>query len=225
MAKFPLALLIVLNLSACSLPGNTPAATPSPAFFMPTILPAATQSIPTAITFTPTSTTPDAQTYCNDPQTANLLASFKTAVTTSNGALLASLVSPTKGMEVRAFRNGRVITYDQEHAKFLFVTTYQSPWGNQPASGKEVNGAFHEVIVPELLKVFGQSHTLQCSEIKTGGATYEPEWPYQGNKFFSAFFAGTEANSNLDWYTWVIGIDTVNNKPYIYALVPFFWEP
>lgn len=30
---------------------------------------------------------------------------------------------------------------------------------------------------------------------------------------------------NLDWYTWAIGIKFVGGKPYIYALVPFFWEP
>lgn len=225
MTKSLFTLLIVITLSACSFPSNAPTATPAPVLFMPTILPTATLPISTEITVTPTSTTPEAPAFCNDPQIANLLASFKTAVTTSNGALLASLISPTKGMQVRAFRNGRVITYDPEHAKFLFVTTFQAPWGNHPASGREVNGAFHEIIIPELLKVFGQSFTLQCRKIQTGGATYEPEWPYQGTKFFSAFYAGTEANSNLDWYTWVIGIDNANNKSYISALIPFFWEP
>jgi hypothetical protein len=225
MAKFLFVLLIVLSLSACSFPGYAPKATPESAFFLPTIFPTATQSISAALTLTPTPTTLEASPFCKDPQNANLLASFKTAVTTSNGALLASLVSPTNGIEVRAFRNGRVITYDRDHAEFLFVTTWQAPWGNHPASGREVNGAFHEIIVPELLKVFTQTYTLECRKIQTGGATYKPEWPYQGTKFFSAYFAGTQANNNLDWYTWVIGIDTVNDKPYISTLIPFFWEP
>lgn len=225
MAKFLLTLLVVITLSGCSFPGLAPTATPAPAIFMPTILSTATLPVPAEITAAPAATALAASPFCMDAQNANLLASFKTAVTTSNGALLASLVSPSKGMGVRAFRNGRLITYDPNHAQFLFITTFQAPWGNQPASGKLVNGAFHEIIVPELLKVFGQAYTLECSKIQTGSVTYEPEWPYQGNNFFSAFFAGTQANSNLDWYTWVVGIDTANNKSYISSLIPFFWEP
>jgi hypothetical protein len=29
----------------------------------------------------------------------------------------------------------------------------------------------------------------------------------------------------MDWHTWVAGIEYVNGKPYLYALMQFFWEP
>jgi hypothetical protein len=29
----------------------------------------------------------------------------------------------------------------------------------------------------------------------------------------------------MDWQTWVAGIEYVNGKPYLYALMQFFWEP
>jgi hypothetical protein len=54
--------------------------------------------------------------------------------------------------------------------------------------------------------------------------TYQPLWPYSGQNFYSAYYAGTQANSSLDWYTWAIGIEFVGGKPYIFALMPFFWD-
>ncbi len=93
-----------------------------------------------------------------------------------------------------------------------------------PASGLPQKGSFHDVIVPELVKAFNQPYSLYCNELKHGGASYELAWPYQG-EFYSAFFPGTEANQNMDWHTWVMGVERVDNQPYIYALMQFFWEP
>jgi hypothetical protein len=32
-------------------------------------------------------------------------------------------------------------------------------------------------------------------------------------------------NGFMDWHTWAVGVEYVNNKPYLYALIPYFWEP
>ena len=196
-----------MTLTACTLLTNgTPLSpTPVPATVTQTIAPAVTQVPPTtaAIPFTampspiPATVIPGGLDICTDPQATTLLASFKTAILTSDGALLSSLVSPTHGMDARYFRNGKVVNYDQKHARFLFETTYQ---------------------------VFSQTYTLKCNNIQAGGATYNIFWPYQGF-FYSAFFAGTQANGSLDWRTWVIGIEYVNGKPYIYTIMQYFWEP
>ena len=232
--RFRLVSWVVLTLTACALPTNgTPLPTaPVPATVTQIIPPAVTQVPPTSapIPFTatpspiPATATPASLHICTDPQAATLLASFKTAILTSDGALLSSLVSPTHGMDARYFRNGKVVNYDQEHARFLFETTYQVNWGNAPGSGLDAVGSFHELIVPDLLKVFGQTYTLKCNNIQAGGAAYNIFWPYKGT-YYSAFFAGTQANGGLDWRTWVIGIEYANGKPYIYAIMQFFWEP
>jgi hypothetical protein len=127
-------------------------------------------------------------------------------------------------MDVRYLRYGTVVNYDQEHAKFLFETTFEVDWGSEPGSGAERTGSFHDVIVPDLKKVLDQSYTLHCNELKYGGASYEVRWPYEKG-FYSVYFPGTAANGNMDWRTWVVGIEYVNGKPYIYALEQFFWEP
>lgn len=163
-------------------------------------------------------------TICNDPQVTALIDSFKTAVLTSDGPLLSSLISPSRGMDVAYFRDGTVITYQPEHAKFLFETTFAVDWGTEPGSGEMKSGSFHDVVVPELVSIFNQPYTLHCNELKHGGATYEMIWEYE-DEFYSIHFPGTSENGNLDWHTWVMGIEYVSGKPYIYALIQFFWEP
>ena len=220
--------LLVALVTACAAPATQPPLVPATSTlfiatdtpFSLTLTPGAITPLPGATVTSPTSTT----SICTDSQVTALIDSFKTAVLTSDGLLLSSLVSPTRGMDVALFRDGTVITYDQEHAKFLFETTFEVEWGTEPGSGAAKNGSFHDVVVPELVKIFNQPYTLHCNELMHGGATYELDWPYEG-EFYSVHFPGTAANGNLDWQTWVIGVEYVNGKPTIYALMQFFWEP
>ncbi len=223
--------LILLSaiLMACATPATQAAATPT-FLALPTstlligtqspLTQAASTALPSGSVTAPSNPT----TICNDPQVIALIDSFKTAILTSDGPLLSSLVSPSRGMDVAYFRNGTVITYQQDHAKFLFETTFSVDWGTEPGSGEMKSGSFHDVIVPELVSIFNQPYTLHCNELKHGGATYEMIWEYEG-EFYSVHFPGTQENGNLDWHTWVIGIEYVSGKPYIYALIQFFWEP
>jgi len=230
-------LISFVLLSACASPNPAtptlallPTATPlqTSGTLIPTVTP--DLSLPTSISSTaiPTLTSsipsPVASNICADPQVTALIDSLKTAVLTSDGSLLSSLVSPQRGLDVANFRDGTVINYRPDQAKFLFETTFEANWGPAPGSGEDKIGSFHDVIVPELVKAFNQQYTLHCNELKHGGATYDVSWPYEGD-FYSVYFPGTEANGSMDWHTWAVGIEYVNNKPYLYALIPYFWEP
>ena len=129
------------------------------------------------------------------------------------------------GMDARYYRNGQVVNYDPQHAQFLFESTYVVDWGASPASGLEKKGSFHAVMLPALLDVFNTDYALTCNRVQVGGATYKATWPYPGINFYSVYFAGTPNNGNLDWRTWLIGMEYVNGKPYLYAIMQFFWEP
>jgi len=221
--------VLLVGCTSPATPTQPPLATATSTLFIATdtpfpltaaLTPGAITPLPDVTGIPPTSTS----SICTDPQVTTLIDSFKSAVLTSDGLLLSSLVSPTRAMDVAFFRDGTVITYDQEHAKFLFETTFEVDWGTEPGSGAAKKGSFHDVVVPELVKIFNEPYTLHCNELKHGGATYELDWPYEG-EFYSVYFPGTEANGNLDWHTWVIGIEYVDGKPYIYALMQFFWEP
>lgn len=219
--------LLAAVVTACASP-STPvptlaALTPTLSLSAPTVLPqtpGAVTPIPGVTLTSPTSTI----SICNDQQATALIDSLKAAILNGDGPLLSSLVSPSRGMDVAFFRDGTVITYTPEHAKFLFETTFEVDWGAEPGSGAAKRGSFHDVVLPELVETFNQPYTLHCNELKLGGATYEPDWPYEG-EFYSVHFPGTAANGNMDWQTWVMGIENAGTKPYIYALMRLFWEP
>ena len=224
-------LLGLILLSGCASPATLPPATPT-FIALPTSTlfigtpPTAAQT-PGASTALPggSGTAPaNPSTICGDPQVTALIDSFKKSILSSDGQLLSSLVSPSRGMDVAYYRDGTVITYRPEHAKFLFETTFEVDWGTEPGSGAMKSGSFHDVVLPELVRIFNQPYTLHCNELKVGGATYEPVWEYE-SEFYSIHFPGTPENGNMDWHTWVMGIEYVSGKPYVYALIQFFWEP
>jgi hypothetical protein len=205
----------------------------STALVIPTLLggtaapdPAVTQVFVTHIVVTqPAATQVPSAVFCADAQATTLINNFKTALQTSNGTLLASLVSPTHGMDARLYRNGRIVNYDQEHAKFLFETTYSVDWGPAPGSGQETMGSFHQLIIPDLLDVFTKNYTLACNQVQVGGASYQATWPYSGINFYSVYYPGSQANGSLDWHTWLLGMHSVTGSPYLYAIRQFKWEP
>jgi hypothetical protein len=188
----------------------------------PTPIPtASTSPTPTPVfTATPTSL-PD---FCDDPRPKVLIDNFKSALQTSDESLFASLVSPDHGVEVRLFRNGPVFNYDQQHARLLFDSTDRIDWGTSP-SGWETKGSFNDVVVPALLKTFNKDYMLDCNRVEIGGAKYMAIWPYAGVNFYSVYYPGAPANNFLDWRTWMIGMEYVDGKPYLYAIMQFFWEP
>jgi hypothetical protein len=208
----PTALPSAPSPTAISITPNLPTTIPA-TFFPPTFVP------PVPVTQAPPPN------FCADGQPPGLINSFKSAIQTSNGVLLASLVSPAHGMDARYYRDGRVVNYDQTHAKFLFDSTFQVDWGLAPGSGQPTKGSFHQVILPSLLDIFGKNYTLTCNQLQVGGTTYNAAWPYAGVNFYSVYFSGTQGNGSLDWHTWVIGMEYVNGKPYLYAIMQFFWEP
>ena len=218
----------LILLTGCTFPGRaapTPTPLAPPLIFINTETPpAVTPIIPTSIfTATATPIPPVAANVCIDPQVVALIDALKSSMLTANGDAFSPLVSPN-GMQVRYFRDAKPITYTAHQAKYLFRTTYQAPWGTDPGSGQEKKGAFHEVIVPELVSTFNTPYTLHCNEIRHGNASYQFAWPYSKD-FYSIYYPGTEQNGYQDWRTWVAGIEYVNSKPYIYALVRYFWEP
>lgn len=210
-------ILTAFTLAACSIPVDAPPP--------PTALPSATP--PPAVTSTSVivaSPTP-VPGFCADPRGRELINSLRTAIQTKDGKLLASLISPTEGMDVRIFRNGNVVNYDVEHAPFVFETTFQADWGLHFASGEPTIGSFQEIILPSLQQIFSVETEIICNELKTGGATYIPEWQYPDMDFYSVHFPGTSQYDGMDWQTWAIGMAPVDGELYITALSPFVWEP
>lgn len=214
--KYKIPLLLLLTLTACSIPVDQ--APPPTALF--------TDTPQVALTFTeaaPVPTTPPA--FCDDARTRDLITSLTNAIASKDGTLLASLVSPAQGVDVLYYRDGKVVNYDVEHAKVVFETTFQADWGTSFGSGEPTLGSFQEIVLPDLQLVFTPTAEIVCHQLKVGGATYVSEWPYPYLDYYSVYYPGTDEFGGLNWQTWGVGMDQVDGKPYIAALVHYVWEP
>jgi hypothetical protein len=242
MKKHTLFLMVVNLLVACSAPVDAPppptsiftdsppqavsTPTPFPATSTPEVIPASPtvpplDGIPAYLTSVPESFTPE---FCKDTRALQLLSDLQTAIQNKDGELLASLVSPSSGVGVRFIRNGSVITYF-DNIKFVFETTYEADWGLGAGSGLPVKGSFQDIVLPSLETVFSSNPILACNELITGGATYVPEWQYQGMDFYSVHFPGTDEFGGMNWETWAVGMVPEQGKPMLAALGHFVWEP
>lgn len=187
---------------------------------------AATASLPVATTAAPSSSPPTSTPrFCDDSKPLELIGRFKAAILDSDGALLASVVSPDQGMDARLFRNGRVVNYDRAHAAALFDSSFQVNWGAAPGSGLDTKGSFRELIVPDLLDVLDKDYALTCNQVQVGGTTYEAAWPYPGVDFYSLYVAGSAEYGALDWHTWLLGMAYTGAEPFLTAIAQFKWEP
>jgi hypothetical protein len=165
-------------------------------------------------------------TFCTDGRVNTLLTNLDAALKTTNGESLASLVSPVHGMAVRMWRYSAPIIFDQEHARWVFDSTFSHDWGAAPGSGLETTGSFHEKVLPLLLDVFNTSYALSCNSVQTGGASYDTSWPaiYTNVNYYSLYKPGPAGNE-LSWRTLLIGVEYVQDQPFVYSLTQMNWEP
>jgi hypothetical protein len=164
--------------------------------------------------------------FCGDGKVNTLITNLDTAVTTSNGELLATLVSPAHGMDVRLWRYGTVVNYDQEHARWVFESTYEVNWGPAPGSGLDTIGSFHVAVLPKLQEVFNASYSLNCNDPGVAASFSLEPWPneYANIHYYNVYKPGTPG-VDLDWRLWLVGVEYVQGQPYVFAIIHFQWEP
>ena len=168
-----------------------------------------------------------AEVFCSDPKIQYLLDDFYIALEDEDGDLFASLISPTHGLDLRYYRYGTVANYTPEKASWVFKSDYQVNWGNEPGSGFEKIGSFSEIPLPMLLEVFGADYELSCNDVGIA-ASFAPEpwlFEYTNINFYQLFKPGTEEYAQMDWRSWLVGVEYVEGEPYIFALIHFEWTP
>jgi hypothetical protein len=166
-------------------------------------------------------------TFCGDARVTSLLSSLESALLTSNGELLGSLVSPAHGLDARLWRYGTVANYTPEEASWVLQSEYVVNWGPAPGSGAETSGTFSEQLLPKLQEVFGAAYSLHCNDtLDLATFSLEP-WPadYTNVNFYTVYKPGTEEYGGLDWRAWSVGIEYVGGSPKLFALIHYQWEP
>jgi len=173
-----------------------------------------------------------AEAFCADPKVGALLDQFVMAVRAEDGGALAALVSPTHGLSInRAPGSAEIVTIsDPGETAGLFRSSFEYVWGADSASGQSVIGSFKTVLLPELVDVLGGSSTRYCNSLQTGqgiGATSaQIAWPYDYTAVnFVALHRPAPETEEMNWRTWAVGVDYVENTPYISLLLEYYWTP
>lgn len=166
-------------------------------------------------------------TFCSDSRVSDLLNNLRTAVLNSNGESLSSLVSPEHGFDLRLWRWGTVANYTSKEAAWVFQSEYAVKWGPAPGSGMDTNGTFSEHILPKLQEVFSANYMLNCNDtLDLATFSLEP-WPseYANVNFYTVRKPGSDQYGGMDWRAWTVGVEYVQGKPMLFALINYQWEP
>lgn len=163
--------------------------------------------------------------FCNDPETAALLDELKSAVQNRDGESLAAITMPDRGLRIRRYWDSEGVRFENQQVNSLFDITESYFWGVQDGSGEDINGSFSEVMLPLLDRDLLGSTQTGCNEILNGGTAGIIQLPfrYEGVNYYSAY-RPAPAGQELDWGTWVAGIERWQDEYFISFLVHYQWE-
>lgn len=159
--------------------------------------------------------------FCADAAPKELIKSFGQAFIAQDGETLGKMVSPLHGMTVRLFRNGTSVNY-LRYAPVLFKSDFQVNWGAPSGSLKPVIGAFPDAFTPRLQAVFKSEYTLKCNDASMVSSPGVSPWPPEyANINYYAVTQPASADGKEKASTWLIGVDYVDKKPSIFAIIFF----
>ena len=161
--------------------------------------------------------------FCADPRIPALIEQLKASMNQSNGELFASLVSPSNGVNIRLWAYSSEVNFSAASATTVFTGTDSYNWGGGPSGQPDV-GSFKDIIQPKLLDVLNASNReTYCDELTKVFPLANP-WPYPNIRYYNLYKPSTSAVA-LDFRTWLIGFEYLNNQPYLHSMVTIVWEP
>jgi hypothetical protein len=88
-------------------------------------------------------------------------------------------------------------------------------------SGGPIAGPFKTVVLPRLDEVAIGEVRLGCNEALVGPALREARWPseYRNLNYYALYRPAADQGNEYAWTTWLVGVEYVDNQPYISHLV------
>ncbi len=170
------------------------------------------------------------QAFCDDERIDKLVDDFAGAVKNQDGEALSRLVSPVHGLTIQHNWWNPAVKLDLTEAiQNIFFSTTDYDWGTADGSGEPMVGPFKEMILPKLQDVVGTDYTRHCNVLESGtsagGTAGTLTWPAEyANLNYEVLYRAAPAGDEMNWRTWVIGIDYVGGVPFIASLVQYAWE-
>ena len=173
--------------------------------------------------FVSSSTPVSHEAFCADTRIPALIEQLKASVNQSNGDLFAALASPTHGVDVRLWAYSAPVNFNSSTARTVFASADSYNWGGGPSGAPDV-GSFKDIIQPKLLEVLNAPNRETYCDDLTKVFPLATPWPYPDIRYYNLYKPST-TDISFDFRTWLIGIEYINNQPYLHSVVTIVWEP
>ena len=163
--------------------------------------------------------------FCADPEAQALIDELTAAIENRDGNGLANISSSTRGLRFRRYWHQDGVRFEDEEIANVFSSTQSYFWGIADGTGDDINGSFSEIMLPHLDRNLLQATEIGCNEILNGGSAGFIQLPfrYEGVNYFS-MYRPAPAEQELDWGTWVVGIERWQEQYFVSFLVHYEWE-
>lgn len=163
--------------------------------------------------------------FCQDEAVQEVLETLKTAVTRQDGAQLAQLVHPERGLRIHHAWWNPAVHLNRNEVSTIFTTATRYNWGVEDGSGFDLTGPFNQQILPLLQQDLLPATEQACNDILHGATAGLIQLPdgYQRMNFYS-LFRPADDTIEFDWGTWVVGIEQWQGTYYISYLVHYAYE-
>ena len=158
--------------------------------------------------------------FCADPRVPPLVEALRAALAARDGSALPSVVDPRRGLTLRYDWWNTEVVFAPHQLNGLFSSDESRDWGTF-LSGTPIQGPFKAVALPSLEDVTGDDVATACNETLTGPVVREARWPteYTNLNYIALFRPARRIGGEYSWSSWLVGIEYLDNQPYISHLV------
>lgn len=168
----------------------------------------------------------DEATFCSSQEARAIVNDLREAVRTQDGQELASLVGENGKLRLRRNWWNPEVAYNPTEVARLFEDDARRDWGIADGSGLPIKGPFADVAMPLLERDLLGAKETACDDILHGGTAGIVQLPeaYEGVNYYSLFRPPEGGEVEMDWGTWVAGIERRDGRYTLSFLVHFDWE-
>lgn len=168
----------------------------------------------------------DEATFCSSQEARAIVNDLKDAIRAQDGQELANLVGENGRLRLRRNWWNPEVAYNPTEVARLFEDEAQRDWGIADGSGLPIKGSFADVAMPLLERDLLGAKETACDDILHGGTAGIVQLPeaYEGVNYYSLFRPPEGDEVEMDWGTWVAGIERRDGHYALSFLVHFDWE-
>ena len=158
--------------------------------------------------------------FCTDGRVLTLMEAFRASIANRDPQGLQALVSPRRGLTVRFDWWNPEVSYRSNDILTLIGSDTSVDWGTQQ-SGGPIGGSFKDVVLPRLNQIAVGDIQFGCNEVLIGPALREARWPaeYRNLNYYALHRPAAATGNEYAWTTWLVGVEYVDNQPYVSHLV------